>query len=74
MDLPALPRCKRTKGGAHDLAAIVPGDDDHDLTLYCTACGALRRLPASGPVLTPRLDDETADIIAAVAHNARRAQ
>lgn len=55
-DLGPLDRCPYSKKGAHHLAAIIPGDDDHDVTFYCEWCGALRRLPATG-ALTSSLDD-----------------
>lgn len=60
MDLPAMERCPRGRKGRRSLAAIIPGDDDHDITLYCETCGALRRAPATGAILLSRLDDLTA--------------
>lgn len=66
MDLPALSRCPFGKK-AHHLVAIIPGDDDHDITLYCEKCGALRRAPATGSILLERLDDMDAASIERVA-------
>ena len=63
MDLPSMDPCPHGKKGRHQLAAIIPGDDEHDITLYCEQCGALRRAPATGPVLAERLDDLSAEEI-----------
>ena len=59
MDLPAMDRCKVGKKGRHELAAIIPGEDELEATLYCQQCGALRRFPATGDLLPSRLDDLT---------------
>jgi hypothetical protein len=67
MDLPAMARCPRGKKGAHQIAAIVPGDDEHDITLYCEHCGALRRAPATGELMVSRLDDLDAETIERIA-------
>jgi hypothetical protein len=56
--------CPFHKAGRHDLAAVLPEDSDHDMTLWCTACGALRRVPVSGS-LSSSLDHLDADAIAA---------
>lgn len=56
---PMLP-CPVRKRGEHDLSVIVPSEDTGDLTLFCDACGAVRRLPVSGAL---QLDDRAADEI-----------
>jgi len=69
-DLAPLPRCPvNSKRGAHHIAAILPGEDTGDLTLYCEQCGAVRRMPASGPVVGI-LDDADAAAILASAERA----
>lgn len=62
-DVGPLAPCPSGKRGRHHLAAILPGDDEHDVTLYCEACGTLRRMPATG-ALTSSLDDLDAVTIA----------
>lgn len=59
MDLPPLEPCPFDKRGRHAMAAILPGEDSGDITLYCETCGSLRRAPASGSILGERLDDLT---------------
>jgi hypothetical protein len=61
-DLPALDPCPYRKSGAHHLAAVIPGDDDGWLTLFCETCGAVRREPVSGH-LDGTLDDLDVDEI-----------
>ena len=51
------------KRGRHELGAVIPEDDDRELTLFCTHCGAMRRRPVSGP-LTQALDDIDVEAIA----------
>jgi hypothetical protein len=46
-----------TDATAADLASV-------DLTLYCEACGAVRRLPTSGPLFVERMDDMDPALIA----------
>ena len=52
-----LPKCRADKRGRHHLVAVIPGEDDGWLTLFCEMCGTIRRAPASG-----HLHDETADM------------
>lgn len=63
-DLPPLEPCPYSDDKRHKMFAIVPGDDDGDITLYCERCVAIRRVPASGS-LGGSLDGLTADEIAA---------
>ena len=66
-DLPPLERCPVRKSGAHHLAAIIPEDSDHDMTLFCEACGIVRRMPIHGSVIGGSLDDvDAARIMRAV--------
>jgi hypothetical protein len=44
--------CPYAKRGQHALMAIIPEDSDHDLTLCCSVCGAMRRTPASGVLVS----------------------
>lgn len=62
-DLGPLDPCPFDKRGRHHLVAVLPGDDEHDVTLYCESCGSLRRMPASGSLSTS-LDDFDSDAIA----------
>jgi hypothetical protein len=63
MDLPALEPCPYGRKKRHAIEAILPGDDDHDITLFCHYCGTLRRAAATGDLLVSRLDDKTAEEI-----------
>ena len=66
IDLPAMAPCPVRKGGRHSLSALFSSDGDHDMTLFCGSCGALRRVPMDGEVSVP-LDAMTpAQISAAV--------
>jgi hypothetical protein len=67
-DLAALPRCPvNSKRGAHHIAAIIPGEDTGDVTLFCEQCGMVRRMPASGALT---LDEADAAAIMATAERA----
>jgi hypothetical protein len=63
MDLRPLPPCPCSRTGSHDLSAIVPSEDDGDVTLFCDHCGIVRRLPVKGALGRP-LDDYTGATIA----------
>ena len=60
-DLPPLEPCPVAKSGKHHLAAVIPEDSEHDMTLFCEACGIMRRAPVSGSLFASRLDDADAD-------------
>ena len=57
-----MEQCTVNKNGRHELSAVIPEDSDHDMTLFCSHCGALRRVPVSG-ALTASLDDLDAGAI-----------
>ena len=63
IDLPPMDACPTGRKGRHDLTAIIPDDADQDMTLFCGACGSIRRLPVTGAVLADRLDDMSASEI-----------
>jgi uncharacterized Zn finger protein len=52
-----LPPCPYRKKGQHRIAAILPGDDQHDVLLFCDACGMVSRQS----VETPRPVDDWPD-------------
>lgn len=56
--------CPYRKKGRHDISVVLPEDADHDMTLFCDACGAVRRMPVNGSPLASRLDDLTTEQIA----------
>jgi len=62
IDLPAMAPCPVGKQGRHELAAVFSSDAENDMTLYCEACGMVRRLPMTGEVDVP-LDMLSADEI-----------
>lgn len=62
-DLEPMGGCPWNPRYAHSFVAVVPGDDEGDLTLFCSRCAAVRRLPVKGPMGRP-LDDYTAATIA----------
>lgn len=62
-DLPAMDRCPVSKHGGHELNAILPDADGGDMTLFCDRCGAMRRVPVSGALLSGSLDDADAEAI-----------
>lgn len=57
--------CPVSKHGRHELTAVLPDDDTHDMTLFCDACGAMRRVPVSGSLTGGSLDDLDPALIAA---------
>lgn len=67
MNLPPLDPCPYGKGGRHELGVVTPDDDDHDMTMFCTHCGTVRRVPVTGALSS--LDDlDPAAIAEAVRH------
>lgn len=52
-DVPPMDACPFSKSGRHELLALIPSDDEHDLTLFCAACGGMRRVPATGAIPIP---------------------
>lgn len=72
-DVPPLSApCPNTKG-RHDFNAVIPGEDTGDVTLWCSFCGAMRRVPANGSLFagTP-LDDWPANDVRVIAEEARQ--
>jgi len=59
-DLPPMEPCPVQKSGRHELLVITPSEDDHDMTLACHRCGALRRVPVTGAINLGPLDDQPA--------------
>ena len=59
-DIGPMEPCPHTKAGRHALNAILPEDSDHDMTLFCEWCGAMRRVPVSGALYVGSLDGLTA--------------
>lgn len=59
-DLEPLPPCPFHDKGRHELTAIVPADEAGWLTMFCGRCGCVRRMPASGPLELPPLDNLSA--------------
>ena len=58
--------CPHRDSGKHELNALIPSDDDRDLTLFCGHCGAMRRVPATGSLWKGSpLDDWPANEIGA---------
>ena len=60
-DAAPMAPCPCRESGRHSLAAIVPEDSQHSLTLFCQDCGAMRRVGAEG-TLVP-IDAMSADDI-----------
>lgn len=48
MDVGPMEPCPYTKSGKHETNALIPSDDEHDLTIWCAHCGSMRRVPATG--------------------------
>lgn len=65
-DIPSLPPCPYGKGGKHAIASITPEDATLDMTLYCDLCGAVRRIPATGPLISESLDGLDVDALDAL--------
>lgn len=65
-DLAPLDPCPYSKRGDHHAGMILPESSDGYLTWYCEACGAMRRVPASGAIQGERLDDLSGAEIAAL--------
>lgn len=51
-----MDKCKVGRKGRHQLAAIIPGDDDHDITLYCEGMWRAPQSPGqrAGPAVSSR--------------------
>lgn len=49
--------------GRHDFAAVIPESSEYDMTLYCQRCGAMRRVPVYGAMVTGSLDGMNASTI-----------
>jgi hypothetical protein len=64
MDLAPMDPCPVNAKGRHALSAILPGDDTGDVTFFCAACGALRRVSVAG-ALSSSLDTLDAQTILA---------
>lgn len=64
-DLGPMAPCPNGKKGQHNLCAVIPDNDDNDLTLFCDRCGMVRRMPVNGALSVP-LDDLDAKTISAL--------